>query len=153
MTPEDRLSLLGLTLPSAQAPLASYVPARQHNGILHLSGQGPLKDGAPTITGQVGGDVTLEQGIAAARLTALNALAALKAALGDLSRIVAVQSLTAYVASAPGFHSQHLVMNGASDLLVEVLGEAGRHARVAVGTNALPMNLPVELSMIVAVTP
>lgn len=153
MTPEDRLSSLGLSLPAAQAPLASYVPTRQHNGILHLSGQGPLRDGAPTVTGQLGGEVSLEQGIEAARLTALNALAALKAELGELSRIASVQSLTAYVASAPGFHSQHLVMNGASDLLVEVLGDAGRHARVAVGTNALPMNLPVELSMIVAITP
>lgn len=153
MTPEDRLSALGLALPPAQAPLASYLPTRQHQGLLHLSGQGPLKGGAPILTGQLGDEVSLEDGIEAARLTALNALAALKAELGELSRILSVQSVTAYVASAPGFYSQHLVMNGASDLLVAVLGEAGRHARVAVGTNALPMNLPVELSMIVAVAP
>ncbi|MCW1934252.1 RidA family protein [Pararhodobacter zhoushanensis] len=153
MTPEQTLASLGLTLPVAQGPLAAYVPARVHNGLLYLSGQGPIKDGAPTITGRLGDDVTLEQGIEAARLTALNALAAIKAEIGDLSRIEAVLNLTGYVASAPGFFSQHLVINGASELLVALLGDAGRHARAAVATPALPMNLPVEVSMIVAVTP
>ncbi len=153
MTPEQKLAALGLSLPPVQAPLAAYVPARLLHSVLHLSGQGPLMAGKPVMTGLLGADLTLEQGQEAARLTALNALAAIRAEIGALSRIEAILSMTAYVASAPGFHSQHLVMNGASDLFVAVLGEAGRHARVAVGTNALPLNLPVELSLIVAVAP
>lgn len=151
MTPEDKLEALGLELPPISMPLASYIPTRMRDHVLHLSGQGPLRDGRPEYQGKVGTDLTLEQGQEAARLTALNALATIRSELGDLSRIKAVLSMTAYVACDPDFHFQHLVMNGASDLLVEVLGDAGRHARVAIGTNVLPLNLPVEISLIVEV--
>ncbi|MEZ5741699.1 MAG: RidA family protein [Burkholderiaceae bacterium] len=153
MTPEERLTKLGFELPPVQAPLASYVPVRIHGGILYLAGQGPLQNGAPCFVGKLGGEVTVDQGIEAARLTVLNALAAIRLAIERLDRIEAVLSLTAYVASEPDFQSQHLVANGASELLFEVLGERGRHPRVAIGTNVLPLNLPLEISMVVAICP
>lgn len=151
MTPEHRLAALGLTLPPAPAPLAVYVPLRRHRDMVWLAGQGPLRDGRPLRTGKFGAELRLEDGAELARLTALNALAALKAELGELSRIRAILHLNGYVASTPDFLLHHLVINGASELLAEVLGDAGHHARVAMGTNVLPMDIPLEISMVVAI--
>lgn len=150
---EQRLINLGLTLPPPPAPGGVYVPAKRVGTLLFLSGQGPMRDGAPTIVGQVGGAVSLEQGVEAAKLATLNALAAIKAAVGSLDRVREIVQVRGFVNSAPGFDQQPLVMNGASELLVSVFGDAGRHVRCALGTSALPHGIPVELEMIVAVEP
>ncbi|MGD9675989.1 MAG: RidA family protein [Candidatus Bipolaricaulia bacterium] len=147
---EQRLARLGLELPPPPAPGGEYVPAKRVGRLLFLSGQGPLRNGVPTVTGQVGGDVTLEQGVEAARQATLNALAAIRAATGSLDDVEEVIQLRGFVNSAPGFTQQPQVMNGASKLLVSVFGEAGRHVRCALGTSALPHNIPVELEMIVS---
>jgi enamine deaminase RidA (YjgF/YER057c/UK114 family) len=152
-TAEERLARLGHQLPSPAAPAAEYVPSKRCGDLLFLSGQGPIRDGTPLIVGQVGGEVTLEQGIEAAKEAALNALAAIKAALGSLDRVREIVQVRGFVSSAPGFFLQPQVMNGCSKLLVEVFGERGRHARCALGTSSLPRNIPVEIEMIVAVEP
>lgn len=151
MTPEEKLDAMGLTLPPAPRPIASYVPTRRHNGVLYLAGQGPMLNGEALRTGKFGAELSLDDARELAEVSALNALAAVKLEIGELSKVRAILALTGYVASTVDFFSQHLAMNGASELLVEVLGEAGKHARVAIGTNVLPMNMPMELSMVVAV--
>lgn len=148
---EERLAELGIELPPPPAPLASYVPVVVAGGLAFVAGQGAIVDGKPLHTGHVGADVTIEQAQEAARIAALQALAALKAELGSLDRIRRIASLTVYVSSAPGFTQQPQVANGASDLLVEVFGEAGRHARAAVGVPELPIGIPVEVSVVVEV--
>ncbi|MCX8280699.1 RidA family protein [Phyllobacterium sp. 0TCS1.6C] len=148
---ETRLQQMGVTLPVAAAPAANYVPFVQSGSLLVTSGQLPLLDGKLAHTGLLGGEVTVEQGQECARACAINILAQAKAALGDLERIVRIVKLTSFVASRPDFTQQHLVTNGASDFLVEVLGDAGRHARSAVGTAALPLNAPVEIEAIIEV--
>ncbi|MCO4316499.1 RidA family protein [Phyllobacterium sp. 21LDTY02-6] len=148
---ETRLQQMGVTLPVAAAPAANYVPFVQSGSLLVTSGQLPLLDGKLVHTGLLGGEVTVEQGQECARACAINILAQAKAALGDLERIVRIVKLTSFVASKPDFTQQHLVTNGASDFLVEVLGDAGRHARSAVGTAALPLNAPVEIEAIIEV--
>jgi len=153
LTAEDRLAQLGLALPQPATPSAEYVPSKQLGNLLFLSGQGPIRDGAPLIVGQVGGEVSLEAGIEAARDAALNALAAIKSALGSLDRVQEVVQIRGFVNSAPGFFLQPQVMNGCSKLLVDVFGERGRHVRCALGTSSLPRNIPVEIEMIVAVRP
>lgn len=144
-TVTDRLSELGLTLPDAPAPAANYVPFVHAGGLLHVSGQvsaGP--DGL--ITGKLGDDLDIEQGAAAARACALSLLAQVRAACdGDLSRLKRVVKLTGFVNSAPGFTDQPKVINGASDLMAQVLGDAGRHARSAVGVAQLPFGVAVEI--------
>jgi enamine deaminase RidA (YjgF/YER057c/UK114 family) len=152
-TPEARLKQLGLTLPPAAKPIASYVPAVRSGNLVFLAGAGPLADGKPTVTGKVGAELTEQQGYQAARATILVSLAALRAEIGSLDRVVRIVKLTGWVNSAPGFTRQPWVINGASDLLVEIFGEAGRHARSAVGANELPLNIPVEIEMIVEVGP
>lgn len=148
---EERLKELGIELPSGPAPMANYVSAQRDGNTLYLSGAGPLKDGKPTVTGRLGESVTIEQGYAAAREAAVNLLATLKRELGDLDRVEQIVKVLGFVRSADDFYSQPAVVNGASDLLVAVFGERGRHARSAIGTNVLPFGLPVEVEMIVRV--
>ncbi len=147
-SPEDRLKELGITLPEVAAPVANYVAAVQTGNLLFLSGQVPMLEGKVVYTGKVGGEATEQQGTEAARLCAINLLAQAKKALGDLSRIKRLVKLTIFVASTPDFTRQPFVANGASDLMVDVFGDAGRHARVAVGTNVLPLDSTVEVDAI-----
>ncbi|HEY1723072.1 MAG TPA: RidA family protein [Magnetospirillaceae bacterium] len=146
-TCEARLTAMGITLPPAPAAVGAYVPFTRAGTLLFISGQLPLKDGKLVSTGLLGTDLTLEQGQQAARLAAINTLAQMKAAAGDLDNVVRVTRLVGYVACAPGFTDTHKVLNGASDLLAEVLGDAGRHARTAVGAAILPLNAPVEVEL------
>jgi enamine deaminase RidA (YjgF/YER057c/UK114 family) len=148
-TPEERLGDLGITLPTPAAPLAAYVPCVRSGGLVYVSGQLPLADGRPAHSGRLGAGVALEDGVAAARLCAVNVLAALKAELGELSAVRRVVKVTGFVASDPAFSDQPKVVNGASELFAEVFGEAGRHARAAVGVAALPLGVPVEVEAIV----
>src|SRR3989337_2105024 len=131
-TIEKRLSDLGVTLPAAAAPAANYVPFMRTGNLVFTAGQLPLKDGKLQVTGLLGRDVDLAAGKEAAKLCAINILAQAKAAIGDLENIRRLVKITVFVASAPDFTEQHLVANGASDFLVEVLGEPGKHARAAV---------------------
>lgn len=152
MSCEERLREMGVELPTAPKPVANYVPAVRSGRLLFLSGVLPMKNGRLSYTGKLGRDLTVEQGVEAARLALLNALAILKSELGDLDRIGQVVRMTGHVASAEGFIQQPAVVNGASDLLVAAFGEAGRHARVAVGAAELPLNAPVELELIVEIS-
>jgi len=142
-----RLAELGLTLPSVVPPLASYVPAVQSGNYVYVSGQLPMVDGKLPYVGKLGAEVTLEQGAELARYCALNALAAIDALVG-LGRLVKIVKITGFVASAEGFTGQPAVVNGASNLFGDVLGEIGRHARSAVGVAELPLGAPVEVEVI-----
>ena len=149
-----RLARMGIVLPVAAAPAANYAPFQLQDGTLYVSGQLPLLEGKVARTGKLGMDVSLEEGREAARLCAVNVLAQASAALaGDLERIRQVLRITGFVASSPDFTEQHLVVNGASDLLAEALGERGRHARAAVGVASLPLDAAVEIDAIIAVSP
>jgi len=148
-TPEERLEQLGVTLPAPVAPLAAYVPCVRTGDLVYVSGQVPVVDGKPSHLGRLGAGVALEDGAAAARTCAVNVLAALKAELGELSRVRRVVKVTVFVASEPGFTDQPKVANAASEVFGEVFGEAGRHARAAVGVAALPLGVPVEVDAIV----
>lgn len=151
MTAEQRLEELGLTLPEGPTPVANYVRYVQTGNLLYISGTGPAMGGKQSYVGQVPTDVSVEDAYAAARQCGLNMLATAKDALGDLGRIKRVVKLLGMVNSAPGFGDQPKVINGCSDLLVDVFGDAGRHARSAVGMAGLPGNIPVEIEMIVEV--
>lgn len=151
MSVVDRLNALGLTLPAVPVPVANYVPARRFGSIVFLSGQSPTVNGILTMHGKLGAEISIEQGQEAARLSVLNCLAAAADLLGDLDRVETVLKLTGYVASAPGFVDQPLVVNGASVLLEDVFGDAGRHARVALGLAELPGGTPVEVDLVLAV--
>ena len=142
-----RLEALGLTLPEVVPPLAAYVPAVQSGNYVYVSGQLPIIDGKLPLTGKVGAEVTAEQGAELARTCALNALAAIDALVG-LGRVVKIVKIAGFVASAPGFTAQPDVINGASQLFQDVLGELGRHARSAVGVAELPLGAPVEVEVI-----
>lgn len=146
---EDRLAELGLTLPQVAAPLAAYVPATRNADLVWTSGQLPFVDGKLTVTGKVGAEVEAEAAAELARICALNALAAIKAEIGDLDLIERVVKVVGYVASAPSFFGQPGVVNGASHLLGEVFGAAGTHARSAVGVAVLPLDAPVEVELVV----
>ncbi|MCD2177086.1 RidA family protein [Rhizobium sp. C1] len=147
-----RLDDLGITLPVAAAPAANYVPYVISGNTLYLSGQLPMEGGKVAVTGIVGKDVELDAAKRAAELCAINILAQASAALGgDLSRVKRLIKINGFVASAQDFTSQHLVINGASDLLVNVLGEAGKHARAAVGMACLPLNASVEIDAILEI--
>lgn len=152
MSIKARLQELGIDLPTVSAPLAAYVPTRRMGNVLYISGQGPMIDGKVVAHGKLGRNVTVEEGIAAARLSAINALAAIVSAVGDLDRVTQIVKLNGYVNCADDFEEQHLVINGASELLVEVFGDRGRHARAAIGTNALPLGMPVEIELVVEVS-
>jgi enamine deaminase RidA (YjgF/YER057c/UK114 family) len=152
MTVADRLAELGIELPRPAAPVAAYVPVVVVGHLAHVSGQLPFVDGK-LVTGRLGEDVTLEQGTVAARACGLMILAQLEAALGSLDRVERVVKLGAFVSSAAAFTDQPKVANGASDLMAEVFGEAGRHARSAVGVPVLPLGAAVEVDAIVALRP
>jgi enamine deaminase RidA (YjgF/YER057c/UK114 family) len=149
--PAARLATLGLALPEVVPPLAAYVPAVRSGGHVYTSGQLPMSDGKLLATGKVGAEVEVEAASALARVCALNALAAAAAAAGGLSGIRRIVKVTGFVASAPDFTAQAQVVNGASELLLEVFGEAGRHARSAVGMAVLPLDAPVEIELIAEV--
>lgn len=145
MSAEQRLKDLGVTLPIPAAAVANYLPFTVTGNLVFVSGQLPLENGKPAVLGKLGAQVDVASGARAARLCGLGLLAQLKAALGDLDRVTRVVRLTAFVASTPDFTDQPKVVNGASDLMVEVFGDAGRHARVAVGAPALPLDVAVEI--------
>ena len=150
---EARLAALGLTLPEVAAPVAAYVPAVRSGTFVYTSGQLPFVDGKLPRTGKVGGEVSAEEAADLARICALNAIAAVRTVIGDLDRVVRVVKVVGFVASAPDFTAQPLVMNGASNLLKEAFGESGAHARSAVGVAVLPLDSPVEVEMVVEVRP
>jgi len=152
-SPEARLKELGLVLPPAPKPLASYVPSVRTGNLVYLAGQGPIVDGKATVTGKVGAELTEEEGYRVARASILVSLAVLRAEVGSLDRVTRIVKVVGWVNSAPGFTRQPWVVNGASDLLVEIFGDAGRHARSAVGANELPLDIPVEIEMVVEVAP
>ncbi|CAN5493265.1 RidA family protein [soil metagenome] len=146
-----KLKELGVTLPEAPKPVASYVPAVRTGNLVLTSGQLPMKDGQLVLTGIVGNDVTQEQATEAARLCAINNLAVIKSVIGDLDKIVRIVKLGVFVASAPTYTAHPKIANGASDFLQQVFGEKGRHARSTLGMACLPLNAPVEVEMIVEV--
>ncbi|MEU1617220.1 RidA family protein [Streptomyces sp. NPDC008238] len=148
---EQRLAELGLTLPAVAAPLAAYVPAVRSGAYVYTSGQLPVVEGKLTCTGKVGAEVTAEEAKQLARTCALNALAAVRSVVGDLDRVKRVVKVVGFVASAPDFTGQPGVVNGASELLGEVLGDKGVHARSAVGVAVLPLDAPVEVEIQVEV--
>lgn len=150
-TPEERIAALGREIPEVARPVAAYVPSVRSGNYVYTSGQLPLVDGALNDTGKVGAEVTPERARELAALCALGAIAAVKAEVGELSRVKRVVKVVGFVASDPSFTGQPQVINGASELLGEVFGEAGAHARSAVGVAVLPMDAPVELEMIVEV--
>ena len=147
MSPEEKLADLEITLPEAPAAVANYVPWIQTGNLLMTSGQLPWLDGEIQYAGKCGGDLSVEEGYEAARLCAINAIAQLKAAIGDLSRISKIVRLEGNVHSAAGFQGQPQVLNGASDLIFAVFGERGRHTRTALGINEMPLNAAVQLSL------
>ena len=147
-SPAGRLAALGLTLPSVAAPVAAYVPAVRTGGFVYTSGQLPTVDGKLPAVGKVGAEVSAADAAGMARTCALNALAAAASAAGGLDAIGRIVKVTGFVASAPGFSGQPQVVNGASELLIEVFGQDGRHARSAVGVAELPLNAPVEVELI-----
>lgn len=146
-SPQDRLASLGLSLPRVAAPLAAYVPAVRTGAYVYTAGQLPLADGKLLMSGKLGAQVSTAEGAALARTCALNALAAVASVTSGLSAVVRVVKVTGFVASAPDFTEQAQVLNGASELLLEVFGEAGRHARSAVGMAVLPFDAPVEVEL------
>lgn len=151
MSPYDRLAALGLTLPPAPSPVATYVPFVREGGMVYLSGQGPREADGSFRTGKVGAEISIDQAYDDAKLTGLNLLSVLHQAIGDLSRVRRVVKLLGMVNAVPDFRSHPKVINGCSDLLVEVFGEKGRHARSAVGLGSLPENITVEIEAIIAV--
>ena len=151
MTPEERLARMGLALPPVPVPVANYVPYRFAGNLLYLSGQGPKRADGTYRAGRLGRDMSLEEAYAEARLTGLQLLAVAKAALGELSRIDAVVKLLGMVNAEPDFADHPKVINGCSDLLVDVLGDAGRHARSAIGMGSLPNRMAVEIEAILLV--
>jgi enamine deaminase RidA (YjgF/YER057c/UK114 family) len=151
MNAEQKLKELGIILPESPKPLANYVRAVRTGNLLFVSGHGPYNDGKTLISGKLGKEVTIEEGYKTSRNVALNCLASIRAALGSLDKVKRVVKLLGMVNCAEDFKDQPKVINGASDLLVEIFGEAGRHARSAVGMQALPNQIPVEIEMILEV--
>jgi enamine deaminase RidA (YjgF/YER057c/UK114 family) len=151
-TPEQRLADLGLELPEVVTPLASYQPSVRSGQHVYTAGQLPIVKGTVAATGKVGQEIGTEEAAALARICALNAIAALKAQVGDLSKVVRIVKVVGFVASGHDYYDQPVVVNGASDLLGEVFGDAGKHARSAVGVAVLPRNAPVEVELIAEVS-
>lgn len=150
MTPEEKLSELGLELVIPAAPMGAYVPVVVHGDTAYVSGHPPMRDGEILYRGRVGEQLSVDDGYEAARLCALNCLGALKAEIGELSRVERILKVLAFVQCGPDFGDQPRVVNGASDLLAAVFGPDGRHARAAVGAPALPAGIAVEVEMVVA---
>ena len=147
--PEEKLAELGLTVPDVAKPVAAYVPAVRSGNYIYTSGQLPMRSGELMTTGKVGGEVTLEEAVECAQQCALNAIAAVKAEIGDLGLIKRIVKVVCFVASTPDFNGQPQVANGASHLFGEVFGDAGVHARSAVGVSVLPLDSPVEVEIVV----
>jgi enamine deaminase RidA (YjgF/YER057c/UK114 family) len=150
-TPEEKLAELGLTVPEVVPPVAAYQPTARTGNLVYTAGQLPMRNGSLVAAGKLGGEVSEEQGYEAARQCALNALAAIKGEVGELSAVRRVVKVVVFIASTPDFTAQPKVANGASDLLGEVFGEAGRHARSAVGVSVLPLDAAVEVELVVEV--
>lgn len=150
-TPEENLQKLGITLPNVPAPIANYVNVVRTGNLLYLSGKGPMDKDGKYITGKLGKDMTVEQGYENARITGIMQIAVLKKELGDLSKVKRIIKVLGMVNCTDDFADQPKVINGYSDLMVAVFGEKGKHARSAVGMNALPFHMPVEVEMIVEV--
>lgn len=150
MSPYDRLKELGIVLPPPPSPIANFVTHIQEGNLLYLSGQGPRENDGFMHTGKVGSDVSVDDAYKHARLTAINLLAVMQSALGDLNRVKRVVKLLGMVNAVPAFEDHPLVINGCSDLLIDVFGEAGNHARSAVGFGSLPGNITVEIEAIIA---
>ena len=150
-TPESKLAQLQITLPVVPPAIGSYVDLTRVGNLAFLSGKGPRQANGEYIKGKVGSDLTIEQGYAAARLTAINQIAVLKKELGDLKKVKRIVKVNGFVNSAGTFYDQPKVMNGFSDLLIEVFGDAGKHARTSIGTASLPMNMAIEVEMILEV--
>lgn len=148
MTTEEKLKSLGIELPAAPKPLGAYVPFVKTDSLVYLSGMLPLKDGKLTKTGRVGESVTPEEAAEAAKTAAINALAVLKSAVGSLDKVKRCVRIEGFVSSAQDFIDQPKVLNGASNFIFEILGDAGLHTRTAIGVNILPLNSPVEISFI-----
>lgn len=148
---EAKLKKLGITLPPKPIPVANYIPSVRVGKLLFLAGHVPIRDGKPTVRGKLGREFSVEEGYKVAREVGLNMLATVRGALGSLDKVKRVVKVLAMVASAEGFTDQPKVINGFSDLMVEVFGEAGRHARSAVGMAELPMGVPIEIEMILEV--
>jgi enamine deaminase RidA (YjgF/YER057c/UK114 family) len=146
---EQRLTEMGFTLPEVAAPAGSYLPAMISGNLVFTAGQIPLIEGKLMATGKLGAEITAEHGAEIAQRCALNALAAVKSVLGDLDRVKQVVKVVGFVSSVPGFSSQPAVINGASEFLQQVFGDAGKHARSAVGVSVLPLDAPVEIELIV----
>lgn len=153
MKAENRLNELGLTLPKSPTPVGAYLLAKQVDDLLFLSGTTCYKDGDLLYKGRVGAELTVEEGYLAARQTMLNLLSVIKGVVGDLDRVVQVVKLNGYVNSAPDFDRQPAIINGASELLEEIFGERGKHARSSIGVSDLPGHIPVEIELIVQVQP
>jgi enamine deaminase RidA (YjgF/YER057c/UK114 family) len=151
MSISDRLNELGVTLPAVATPLASYIPAVRTGNLVFTSGQLPTVNGQLVANGQVGTAVSEDDAVAAAQTACLNGLAAISSLIGDLEQILRVVRVVGYVSSAPGFFNQPTVINGASDFLVKLFGDAGKHSRTAIGVAALPRDSPVELELVVEV--
>jgi enamine deaminase RidA (YjgF/YER057c/UK114 family) len=152
--PEATLATLGIELPELSAPVANYVNAVATTGnLIWLAGKGPKQSDGTYVVGKLGGDLSVEEGYAAARLCGINQLAALKAELGNLNRVKRIVKVTGMVNSTPDFEQHPAVVNGFSDLMVEVFGDRGRHARAAVGMGSLPFNMATEIEMVVEVFP
>ncbi|WP_066082241.1 RidA family protein [Pseudoclavibacter albus] len=147
---EERLNAMQLAVPPVAAPVAAYVPAVEHAGVVYTSGQLPFVDGELQAVGKLGAELDEDAGIAMAGIACLNAIAAVKSIIGDLDRVTRVLKVTVFVASAPGFTAQPKIANGASELLGTAFGDAGVHARSAVGVAELPMGSPVEVELVVA---
>lgn len=147
--PEARLKELGITLKKPPVPIANYVPAVQVGKLVFLSGQGPMKENGELMKGKVGGELTLEEGQQAAKLAGIGLLEALKGQIGNLNKVKRIVKVLGMVNCVPEFDQQPKVINGFSDFMVEVFGDKGKHARSAVGMSSLPMNIPVEIEMIV----
>ena len=151
-TPEERLAALGLALPPVTAPVAAYVPAVRTGAYVYTAGQVPIADGKLLRAGKVGAEVSAADAAGLARICALNALAAVASVTGGLAAVTRIVKVTGFVASTPGFTGQAQVVNGASELLLEVFGDAGKHARSAVGMAVLPLDAPVEVELIAEVS-
>ena len=149
MSYEQKLTQLGLALPAPPKPVANYVPVVRTGDLLFLSGVLPSRDGHLIMTGKLGQNLSIEQGMEAARVAVLNGLSIIRQEAGSLDRVKRIVKMVGHIASAPGFTDQPQVLNGASDLLVSLFGDAGRHARVAVGAAELPRQAPVEIELIV----
>ncbi|MFO0707285.1 MAG: RidA family protein [Nitrospira sp.] len=151
MSFDAKLKALNLELPMAPKPVANYVPVVRAGDLLFLSGVLPSRDGQLILIGKLGQNITIEQGMEAAKVAALNALAIVRSEVGSLDKVKRIVKMVGHIASAPGFTDQPQVLNGASDLFVQIFGDAGRHARVAVGAAELPRQAPVEIELIVQV--